>query len=99
MSTYEVCTVLMVTSREIPTGLLLDSAASCHMISDKLYFTNYWEIIDENISVGGSSQLCIEGIGSIIFKTNVLLGINNVTLHEALHVPTLGANLISLGLL
>ena len=95
--TREVGMVFMATSGEMPVGLLLDSAASCHMISDKSYFTVYREVNEQNISVGGASQLPVEGTGTIEFKTDVPNGPNNVILHEVLHIPTLGANLISLG--
>ena len=50
-------------------------------------------------TVGGLNKLPIARIGSITFKANVPNGVNNVILHDVLHIPTLGANLISLGLL
>ena len=50
-------------------------------------------------TVGGLNKLPIARIGSITFKANIPNGVNNVILHYVLHIPTLGANLISLGLL
>ena len=94
---HEVGMVFMATSREMPIGLLLDSAASCHMISDRSYFTDYHEVNKQNISVGGLSQLPVAGTGTIEFKTDVPNRPNNIILHKVLHIPSLGTNLISLG--
>ena len=80
-------------------GLLPNSTASCHMIADQSYFTKYCNIKGQHISMGGFNKLPVARMGSITFKANVPNGVNNVILHDVLHIPTLRANLISLGLL
>ena len=95
----EIGKVLMATNDEMPAGLLLDSAASCHMISDRSYFYQYRVVDNRHVSVGGFNRIAVAGTGSIKFKTNIPDGVNEICLHDVLHIPGLGANLISLGLL
>ena len=48
---HEIGKVLMATDNGMPVGLLLNSAASCHMIANQLYFTKYCNIEGQHISV------------------------------------------------
>jgi transposase InsO family protein len=94
----EVGTLYMASkTTEIPSGLLLDSAATCHMISDRSYFVEYEACTHQHISVGGFNDVPIAGFGKIRFRASSPTGHNNITLDDALYIPNLGANLISLG--
>lgn len=86
-------------SNGIPEGLLLDSAASCHMIADRKFFNEYYDLENQHVSVGGLNQVPVRGIGTITFRTHLSNGVNDIKFDEVLHIPDLGANLISLGIL
>jgi hypothetical protein len=63
-------------------------------------FSSYKPIQDEVISVGGLHKLPVKGRGSVRFHT--LINPNqtlDMTLTNVLHIPNLGANLVSLGTL
>jgi len=52
------------------------------------------------VTVGGLNHTLVVGHGSISFRAKLLSGlITLVTLQNVLHVPSLGANLVSLGVL
>lgn len=95
----EIGQVPVVPSDENSTGLLLASAASCHMIADQSFFTEYRETDNQHILVGGLHKEPVSGMGSIVFRTYSPTGANEIQLRDVLHIPNLGANLISLGLL
>jgi len=82
-------------------GLLLDSGASSHMFSEQERFISYTETNDgQLVTVGGLNHTPVVGHGSVSFKAKLPSGqIILVTLRNVLHVPSLGANLVSLGVL
>jgi len=59
----------------------------------------YVNSINEFMTVGGHNRVPIAGWGSVYFSTVLSNGRLNITLHEVLHIPYLGVNLISLGVL
>ncbi|KAJ3557795.1 hypothetical protein NP233_g11654 [Leucocoprinus birnbaumii] len=80
--------------------ILLDSAASCHMFSNRDLFLTYEEVKNDHISTGGSHRIAVEGRGTIRMFTRVHPEfLSTVTLENVLHVPELNANLVSLGTL
>jgi len=81
------------------TGILLDCAASCHMFMDRKYFISYHESTGEFVTVGGQNRVPVIGRGSIKFQAVLPHGYINLTIHNVLHTPQLGANLVSLGIL
>jgi len=81
------------------TGILLDCAASCHMFMDQKYFISYHESTGEFVTVGGQNRVPVIGRGSIKFQAVLPHGYINLTIHNVLHTPQLGANLVSLGIL
>jgi len=81
------------------TGILLDCAASCHMFMDQKYFISYHESTSEFITVGGQNRVPVVDRGSIKFQAVLPHGYINLTIHNVLHTPQLGANLVSLGIL
>lgn len=80
-------------------GLLLDYAATSHMFTSRNSFFLYEDVDGEYVSVGGLHRIPVKGQGSVRFKSKTSDGIANITLTDVLHVPNLGANLVSLGTL
>ena len=81
------------------TGILLDCGAIAHMFTNKQHFSMYVNSINEFVTVGGHNCVPVAGQGSVCFSTILPNGHLNITLHEVLHIPHLGANLISLSAL
>ena len=97
---YEVGKMLMATGDSFPTtGILLDCGATAHMFTNKQHFSMYVNSVNEFVTVGGHNRVPVAGQGSV--RSSVILpnGHLNITLHKVLHIPHLGANLISLGAL
>lgn len=83
--------------RRAAPGLILDSTATSHMISDQQWFTKYSTSSNNDvITVGGGCKLPVIGLGSVMFKARLPKGVRTIILHGVRHVPKLGANLISL---
>jgi len=82
-------------------GLFLDSRASSHIFSERECFISYTEANDgQLVTVGGLNHTPVVGHGSVSFRAKLPSGlITLVTLRNVLHVPFLGANLVSLGVL
>ena len=84
----------------INAELILDCGATSHMFCDRHFFTSYTPTsTPESISVGDRRDIPVAGRGTIRFQARLLDGYRSITLHSALHVPKLAANLISLGTL
>ena len=84
--------------------LLLDSAATLHMLSNFLLFTSYTLITSGTphnfISVSDAQDVPVARCGTVVFEAQLLNGYHKITLcGNALHVLKLAANLISLGTL
>src|SRR5205807_8745033 len=71
---------------------IIDSGASQHISAQRERFTNYLLISTIKIQIGDGSE--IEAIG----KGNMILtvGMIEITLHDVLHVPKIGSNLLSI---
>lgn len=95
----EVEKVLIAMTNGMPSGLLLDSTASCHIIMDKGWFYKIQDIENQYIFVRGYNHLTVISIGFIVFQTYVVNGMNDVQFDNMLYVSGLGTNLISFGLL
>jgi len=82
------------------TGILLDCAATSHMFMECHLFITYEALTNnEYITVGGWHQVPVAGIGSVSLNMILPNGTSTLTLTDAFHIPTLGANLVSLGVL
>ena len=96
----EVSRILMALSDTISsTGILLDCGATFHMFMYRKYFTNYTKSSNEFVTVGGRNWVPVAGRGSINFSALLPNGRLSIILHNVLHIPHLGANLVSLGTL
>ena len=82
------------------TGILLDCAATSHMFMEHHLFIIYEALINNKyITVGGWHRVPVAEIGSVSLNMILPNGTSTLTLTDAFHIPTLGANLISLGVL
>jgi len=82
------------------TGILLDCAATAHMLTERSLFTTY-EVLTNNkyITVGGRHQVPVAGVRSVSLNMILPNGTSILTLTNTFHISTLGANLVSLGIL
>jgi len=82
------------------TGILLDCVATAHMFMERSLFTTYEALTNnEYITVGGRHQVPVAGVGSVSLNMILPNGTSILTLTDVFHIPTLGANLVSLGVL
>jgi len=96
----EVGRMLMASSDTISsTKVLLDCGATSHMFMCRKSFTNYTKSSNEFVTVGGRNRVPVAGQGSINFTASLPNGRLSIILHNVLHIPHLGANLVSLGAL
>ena len=83
--------------------LLLDLAATLHILSDRLLFTSYTPVTSctphDFISVGDARDVPVARHGTVVFEAQLPNGYHKVTLRNVLHVPKLAAHLVSLGTL
>jgi len=92
--------MLMVSNDTISsTSILLDCDATLHMFTSQEHFTTYTESSNRFVIVGSHNHVFVSGQGSVLFSTKLPNGQLNITLHNVLHIPHLGANLVSLGTL
>ena len=78
--------------------LILDCGATSHMFRDRTFFTSYsMATSHETVSVRDACNIPVVGQGSVHFRSILSNGFQTVTLHRALHIPKLAANLVSLG--
>ena len=80
-------------------SILLDCGATSHMFTSREHFTTYTESSNEFVTVGGHNRVPVAGRGSVLFSAKLPDSCPNITLHDVLHIPHLGANLVSLGAL
>jgi len=81
-------------------GILLDCAATSHMFSKRHLFSFYQPLTNsEYVTVGGHNCVPVAGTGSVTLTMILPNGTSKLTLTDTLHVPNLGADLISLGVL
>lgn len=75
---------------------VIDSGAFNHMMNNKQYFTEFEPINPSGIMIANGAKLTTEGKGTVSFKVkNINRKTSDVILSEALYVPELETNLIS----
>ena len=81
--------------------LLLDNGVFSHMFSEQEHFISYTETNDgQLVTVGGFNHTPVLSHESVFFQAKLLPGqITLVILQNVLHVFSLDANLVSLGVL
>jgi hypothetical protein len=99
LGTQEVGQLYVVTDgSEKRSDVLLDCAATSHMFHDRQIFMRYTRSAPgDAISVGDGKEIPVSRRGTISIRCRLPNGVQTVILHEALHIPDLTANLVSLG--
>ena len=96
----EVGKMLMASNNTISSAsILLDCGATLHMFTSREHFITYIESSNEFVTVGGYNWVSVAGQGSVLFFAKLPNSRLNITLCDVLHIPHLGANLVSLGAL
>jgi len=81
-------------------GILLDCTATFHMFSERHLFSSYQSLTNnEYVTVGGHNRVPVASIGSATLTIILPNGTSKLILTNTLYIPTLGADLISLGVL
>ena len=97
---YEIRQVNMASIINTVHGILLDYVATSHMFSEWHLFSLYHSLTnDEYITVGGHHHVPIEDIGSVTLTMILPNSTSKLTFTDTFYIPTLRANLISLGVL
>ena len=79
------------------TKLILDCGAISHMFCNKSFFVSYLSVtLNEMVSIGDVCNIPVSGFGSVCFRSILPGSFQTVTLHGALDIPKLTANLVSL---
>ena len=82
------------------TGILLDCAVTAYMFMEHSLFTIYEALTNNKyITVGDQHQVSVASIGLVSLNMIFPNDISILTLTDIFHIPTLGANLVSLGVL
>ena len=77
-------------------GWIIDSGATCHISSNKRFFTDLNMKHHEKINVANGNEVKTEGRGSgTIQFLNQNSEVSSVTLHNVLYIPEIGGNLLS----
>ena len=74
---------------------IMDSGATKHMTPHKEAFATYEVISPRNVHMGDDSIVEAVGMGSIVVEVMVRGQPKRIRIHDALHVPMLKANLLS----
>jgi len=81
-------------------SIFLDCVVTSHIFLEQHLFSLYYSFTnDEYIIIGKHHHVFVVGIGSIIFMMVLLNNILKPIFIDALHIPTLEADLISLSIL
>ena len=76
----------------------MDYIATSHMFANYYFFTSYQPLInDKYITVSGRNCVPVVGIGSVTLTMILLNSASNLTFTNTLYIPSLGTDLISLG--
>jgi len=74
---------------------IMDSGATKHMTSHRAAFDTYEVIAPRNVHLGDDSVVEAVGMGSIVVEVITRGKMNRIRIKDALHVPKLHANLLS----
>src|SRR3984957_14053646 len=74
---------------------VIDSAASDHYCNNKAWFTDFQSIPVRNITIGDNRVIHAVGRGNVPVKVQVNDRIQEGVINQALYVPDIGVNLIS----
>ena len=97
-NSHEIRQVNMVFIINTVNGVLLDYVVTSHMFSEWYLFSLYHPLTnDKYIIIDGHYHVLVVGIGSVTLIMILPNSTSKLIFINTLHIPTLGADLISLG--
>ena len=95
---YEIEQVDIASIINTVNGVLLDCIVTSYMFSEWHLFSLYYPLTnDKYITVGGHHHVSVTGIRSVTLTMILSNGTSKLTFTDILHIPTLEADLISIG--
>jgi len=86
-------------NNDISKSWLIDSAASAHMCWMPACFDDYKTTTGRSVTVGDKGSVATAGVGTVVLNVIVHGKTRKIKLEEVLHVPTMGFNLMSVGMM
>jgi len=86
-------------SDDISKSLLVDSAASTHMCWMRGCFDDYHTTTERSVTMGDKGSVAMAGVGTVVLNVIVHGKTRKIKLEKVLHVPTMGFNLVSVGMM
>ena len=83
--------VALAAKTHISSEWIIDSGASQHISAQRERFINYLPISTVKIQIGDGSEIEAIGKGDMILT----IATTQITLHDVLHIPAIGSNLLS----
>jgi len=84
---------------DISKSWLVDSAASAHMCWMRGCFDNYRTTTGRRVTMGDKGSVATAGVGTVVLNVIVHGKTRKIKLKKVLHVPTMGFNLMSVGMM
>jgi len=84
---------------DISKSWLVDSAASAHMCCMRACLDDYKTTTGRSVTMGDKGSVATAGVGTVVLKVTVQGKTHKINLKKVLHVPTMGFNLMSVGMM
>ena len=86
-------------SDDISKSWLVDYAASAHMCWMRACFDDYQTTTGRSVTMGDEGSVATAGVGTVVLIVIVNGKTRKLKLEKVLHVPTMGFNLMSVGMM
>jgi len=86
-------------SDDISKSWLVDSAASAHMCWMRACFDDYQRSTGRSVTMGEKGSVATAGVGTVVLNVIVQGKTRKIKLENVLHVPSMGFNLMSVGMM
>ena len=86
-------------TNDISKSWLVDSAASAHMCWMHGCFDDYQTTAGRSVTMGDKRSVATAGVGTVELNVIVHRISRKIKLEKVLHVPTMGFNLMSVGMM
>jgi len=84
---------------DISKSWLVDSASSAHMCWMRACFDDYKTTTGRRVTMGDKGSVATAGVGTVVLNVIVHGKTRKIKLEKVLHVPTMGFNLMSVGMM
>ena len=84
---------------DISKSWLVDSAASAHMCWMRACFDDYKTTTGRSVTMGDKGSVATAGVGTVVLNVIAQGKTRKIKLEKVLHVPTMGFNLMSVGMM